>query len=206
MNEESSQNTSFPGRRPPTNKQPPGLGLDLSISIIVCIVNIAEIIVIAMIKRRKTIYEKLLLSLSVADGLFGFVNGFLQVTRKALSRQKRSLVNNIAGNIYFFFIFASLNHVLAISLDRLWVVCSPMKHRIIVTRGRTHIAIAIIWISTTTITALNLIYAFFGREDIFSEERIIREMLRGIAIMVLVADGLILNHEYNHYVFDTNTC
>ena len=190
MNQDIFQNISSSVRRPSTNKQPPGL--DLSISIIVCIVNIAEIIVIAMIKRRKTIYEKLLLSLSVADCLFGFVNGLQQVMRKALSRDKRSIANNIAGNIYFFFIFASLNHVLAISLDRLWVVCSPIKHRIIVTRRRIHIAIAIIWISTTIITALILIYAFLGREEVFNQERIIREIVRGIAIMVLVADGLIL--------------
>ena len=200
MHQENSQNNSFYSSRPPPSNQPPGpkpfvfdgpRSFELGISIVVCIVNIAEIIVIARIKRRKTIYEKLLLSLSIADSLFGFVNGLQQVMRKVLSGEERNLANEIASNIYFFFIFTSLNHVLVISLDRLWAICSPMKHRVIVTRGRIHIAIAIIWISTAVITALILMYAFLGK-DIHNQERIIREVVRCIAILVLVADGLIL--------------
>ena len=200
MHHEISPNTSSYNSLPPPSHPPPTpypfefdgpRSFELAINIIVCIVNIAEIVIISRIKRRKTIYEKLLLSLSVADCLFAFMNGLQQITRKVLSGDARILVNEVVGNIYLFFIFASFNHVLAISLDRLWAICYPMKHRVIVTRGRIHIAIGIIWVLTGVITSLILMYVFLGKK-LHNQRKVIPQITRGIAIMVLVADCLIL--------------
>lgn len=46
--------------------------IGLATSLLVVILNIAEIIFIARIKRRMRIYEIILLSLSVSDCLLGF--------------------------------------------------------------------------------------------------------------------------------------
>ena len=165
--------------------------LELVISISVFLLNIAEITMIVRIRRRKTIYEKLLVSLSVADGLFGFVNGLQQVTRALISKKAGGVVSEGTSVVYFFFIFSSLQHLLVISLDRLWAICSPMKHRVIVTRRRIHIVIGLLWLFATVVTKAIFLDTFLHRET-FRRRAIIHKTSINIAIMVLVADGLFL--------------
>ena len=138
---------------------------EITFSCIVVVLNIVEICLILNIKRRKTMYEKLLLSLSVADGLFGFTNGFQKVVRLCVIGELRRSIAEISSIIYFFFILSSLEHLLLISLDRLWAICSPLHHRTKVTRKRIHIAIASLWIWTTAVSAAIFSSAFLRNSE-----------------------------------------
>ena len=159
---------------------------DIALSALVILLNIAEIIIISRIKRRKTIYEKLLLSLSVADGLFGLINGLQIIFRLYASRDLSQDIVEVSIIIYFFFIFSSLLHLLFISLNRVWAICSPLKHRIIVTRKRIHIAIAVLWIFTMSVTLAVFLDSFLDEPYSFWN------ILLGIAILVLISDAVFL--------------
>ena len=133
---------------------------EISLSCIVLMFNVIEISIILRIKRGKTIYEKLLISLSVADGLFGLTNGLQKVVKLYVSGELRQAIAEISSVIYFFFILSSLQHLLFISLDRLCAIRSPLRHRVEVTNKRIHIVIGSLWMLTTLLTLATFVDAF----------------------------------------------
>ena len=162
-------------------------GLLISISVIV--LNVVEIIIISRIKRRKSIYEILLLSLSTADCLFGLINSIQQITKARLSPEDVQIVAEIMGVFYFFFIFSSLNHLLLISTNRLWAITAPIKHRVVLTRNRLHISIGCIWLSATIVTTAIFLDAFLNKDE-RQRQLIVNRTKRSTSIMVLVSDTL----------------
>ena len=98
-------------------------------------------------------------------------------------------MSEIMTVVYFFFIFSSLIHLLIISLDRLSAVCAPIRHRVVVTRGRIHVAIALLWLSVTFFTAAIFVDAFSGREK-GHRHKVTRRTSTFIAITVLIVDAL----------------
>ena len=53
--------------------------IELSLGVLIAILNLVEIIMIAKIKRKRKLYEILLLSLSVSDFMFGISNVFVNI-------------------------------------------------------------------------------------------------------------------------------
>lgn len=53
--------------------------LELVFGLLIAILNIAEIVIIVKFKRKKKVYEILLLSLSASDCLFSLSNAFIAV-------------------------------------------------------------------------------------------------------------------------------
>ena len=123
----------------------------LSFGIIVVILNIIEIIIICRLKRKKKIYEILLLSLSISDLLFGLSNGIISILY--LSNIKTNEALEISYTLYFYFIVTSVLHLIWISVDRLWAVYAPLKHNMLVTRKRTKYIIIITWVCTTILAS-----------------------------------------------------
>ena len=91
--------------------------IELCISLAVILLNIVEIVIISRLKRRKRIYEMLLLSLSVADLLFGISNGILCAVY--LSDSLNYEVFEVTYTTYFYFVLTSILHLSWIALDRL---------------------------------------------------------------------------------------
>ena len=130
--------------------------IDLSFGIAVVILNIIEITIICRLKRKKKIHEILLLSLSVADFLFGLSNSIVCIIFLSDYRKREGL--EITYTTYFYFIATSILHLTWITLDRLWAVHAPMKHNINVTKKRTIKLIIVTWIFTTIVTSSFFIY------------------------------------------------
>ena len=125
--------------------------IDLSFDIAVVILNIIEIIIICRLKRKKKIYEILLLSLSISDLLFGLSNGIISILY--LSNTKKYEALEISYTIYFYFIVTSVLLLIWNSVDRLWAVYTPLKHNCLVTRKITKYITIITWICTVIVTS-----------------------------------------------------
>ena len=74
--------------------------IDLVTGFLIAIFNIAEIVMIAKIKRKKRIYETILMSLSVSDCMFGLSN--VLVSSIFLSQ---TCNHNLSGSVYVFYVF-----------------------------------------------------------------------------------------------------
>lgn len=119
--------------------------IDLCAGFLIAILNAIEIIMITKIKRKKRIYEIILMSLSVSDCLFGVSN--IAVSSVYLSRSERykDLLEAVYTT-YGFFVLTSVFHLMFIGADRLMIVLIPFKYDHIFSRTRLKIAILIIWI------------------------------------------------------------
>ena len=127
--------------------------IDLTFGVLIAILNLAEIIMIAKIKRKKKIYEVVLLSLSVSDCMFGLSNVFVSVPHIASICRFQDLVET-TYTLYVFFILTSIFHLLFITLDRLIAILKPFKHRTCLSRKRFYMYLAILWILAVMISAL----------------------------------------------------
>ena len=127
--------------------------IDLTFGVLIAILNLAEIIMIAKIKRKKKIYEIVLLSLSVSDCMFGLSNVFVSIPYIASICRFQDLVET-TYTLYVFFILTSIFHLLFITLDRLIAILKPFKHRTCLSRKRFYMFLAILWILAVMISAL----------------------------------------------------
>ena len=132
--------------------------IKLSASILVAILNIVEIIFIAKIKRRKRIYEVILVSLSVSDCLFSLSNTiFSSILLSTLCKSEEDLVE-VTHIACFFFVLASVFHLIFIAVDRVMIVLIPFQYEAIFTTKRQKIGIILLWILAFAITISTYLY------------------------------------------------
>ena len=112
---------------------------DLIFGTIVVILNATQIIIICK-RRKKTIYLKYLLSLSLTDLLFGLSNVVVCAIYLA-DVQKTDFLLDVAYSVFCFCILTSICHIIWISLSRLVAVVYPFQHNKVVTHKRVHILI-----------------------------------------------------------------
>ena len=146
---------------------------DLSFGLLIAILNTVEIIIIAKIKRKRKVYEILLLSLSVSDCMFGLSNSFVSVLYITSICWFENLLET-AYTLYVFFVLTSIFHLLFTTVDRLVAVFRPIQYRTYLSRRRFFICIAILWIVAVFITALLQILDEFT--DTFKRKRFMTEI------------------------------
>jgi len=114
-----------------SDKQVQNRSIDLSFGVLVFVLNVLEVYLLVRVKRRK-IFEEILLSLSVADLLFGLSNAIICAVY--IADQKNEAIMTLTYTTYFFFVLTSILHLSLITADRLWAVWKPIKHRISLTK------------------------------------------------------------------------
>ena len=134
--------------------------IDLAAGILIAILNIVEIAMIGKIRRKKRIYEIILLSLSVSDCMFGLSNVVVSSIYLSNTNSYGELLET-AYISYAFFILTSIFHLIYIAVDRVMIVLKPLQYKSIFTSKRQKIGIAILWIlafviGVTTYTAYEL--------------------------------------------------
>ena len=92
--------------------------IDLSVGILTALLNLAEIIIILKMRRKKKVYEIVLISLSVSDFMFGLSNGFVFIFNALLECRYQDILEGVYI-LYVFFVMTSILHLLFIALDRL---------------------------------------------------------------------------------------
>ena len=154
--------TVFSRTNPPTHTVPACGEIDnaklknsihLTFGVLIAILNLVEIILIAKIKRKKKIFEVLLLSLSVSDCMFGLSNAFVSIPYVASICRFQEIVET-AYTLYVFFVLTSIFHLLLITIDRLIAVLKPLKHKTCLSRRRFYKYLAILWILAVLISVL----------------------------------------------------
>ena len=127
--------------------------IDLSIGILMAILNIVEIVIILKTKRKKKVYELFLLSLSVSDCMLNLSNGFLYVLY-ATNACRYEVLLETAFTLYIFSMLSSIFHISLIALDRLLAVSRPLKHKVLSTRKKAYLSSGFSWILAILISAL----------------------------------------------------
>ena len=127
--------------------------IDLSIGILIALLNLAEMIIILKIKRKRKVYEILLLSLSASDCMLGLSNGFLFVLYAVNACRYVALLET-AFTLFIFSVLSSVFHILFIALDRLLAVSRPIRHKVFSTRKKAYLSSGFLWILAIVISAL----------------------------------------------------
>ena len=136
--------------------------IELSLGVLIATLNLVEIIMIVKIKRKKKLYEILLLSLSVSDFMFGISNIFVNIFFLAGACTNEHLLET-GFTLYVFFILTSIFHLSFITVDRLIAVLKPLQHKIILSRKRVYTFLILLWIVPVMISAsLQLLDEFTG--------------------------------------------
>jgi len=154
-----------------SDKQVQNRSIDLSFGVLVFVLNVLEVYLLVRVKRRK-IFEEILLSLSVADLLFGLSNAIICAVY--IADQKNEAIMTLTYTTYFFFVLTSILHLSLITADRLWAVWKPIKHRISLTKSRVRKVLILIWV-VALVTAISLFLI-----DKLSETFITREFVRRV--------------------------
>ena len=124
--------------------------IDIIIGCAVIVLNMTEIIVLRRKGRRRKQPENVILSLSFADFLVGTT--FIASVIFRTSFDSNGTIQASLTSIFAFSIVVSIVHILLIAVDRIYSVSRPLRYRVILTRKRTYIVIATVWIFSIVLT------------------------------------------------------
>lgn len=113
-----------------------------ALSFLVLLVNFIEIVYIVRLRERKSNYETLLLSLSIADLCFAIAN----ITVSIFLFEDLLASSGIGRMIYIYSLLLSVLHILGITVDRMFAILLPLKHRIYWRRRQVLILIFFLWV------------------------------------------------------------
>ena len=123
-----------------------------------------EIIVLRRKGRRRKQPENVILSLSFADFLVGTT--FIASVIFRTSFDSNGTIQASLTSIFAFSIVVSVVHILLIAVDRIYSVLRPLRYRVILTRKRTYIVIATVWIFSIVLTTfMALLPCIIKRKD-----------------------------------------
>ena len=129
---------------------------ELSLGVVISILNLVEIIMIAKLGNKKKIYEDILLSLSLSDCMFGLSNVLINIVVLVNECDSEALLET-TYTLYIFSILSSIFHLMFITFDRVIAVRKPLKHKIFLTRKKVKIFLLLLWIMAVLISALLLL-------------------------------------------------
>eukprot|EP00111_Clytia_hemisphaerica_P016568 TCONS_00049086-protein len=113
-----------------------------ALSVIVLLVNFIEIVYITRLRRQKSNYETLLLSLSVADLSFAIAN----IITSIFLFEDLFTNSGVGLMIYIYSLLLSILHILGITVDRMSSILLPLKHKIYWRRRHVRGLIFTLWI------------------------------------------------------------
>ena len=123
--------------------------IDLVAGLLIAILNIVEITMIAKIRRKKRIFEIILMSLSISDCMFGLSNVIVSSIYISNSKKYDELLETVY-TCYTFFVLTSIFHLIFIAVDRVMIVLKRFQYETIFTEKRLKIGIAVLWITALT--------------------------------------------------------
>ena len=124
--------------------------IELSLGALIAILNLTEILLLS--KKKKKIYEIVLLSLSVSDCMFGLANVFVNIVNLA-DTCISDLVLETIYTMYVFSVLTSIFHLLFIAMDRVIAVLKPLQYKMYLKRKNIYIFLSILWILAVAISA-----------------------------------------------------
>ena len=152
------------------------------------ILNFIEVVVIFR-RKRKNNYEKALLSLSINEFLMGIIAACLvsYVVIGRLDNSKHHVLvvwTCLAENG----VIVSLNHLMLISVDRLWAISAPISHR---SRAfRPNLAVFVLTVSWCVPVLASTVFILFIYTDdpLIRFKRSVPKLKQFMAVIILIAD------------------
>ena len=134
----------------------------ITLSSIIAILNVYEIVLIVRYKNRKA-FDKLLLSLAVSDLVVALTVISFKLADLITSNTVAWLDGTNFANIFILSISFSMSNLIAITADRYLAVRFPIKHRILLTGRRVNAVIITIWsLCIVTVTTYSVIQFKLG--------------------------------------------
>ena len=131
--------------------------LFITLSSIIAILNVYEIVLIVRYKNRKA-FDKLLLSLAVSDLVVALTVIAFKLADLLTGNKVAWLDGTNFANIFILSISFSMSNLIAITADRFLAVRFPIKHRILLTGRRVNAVIITIWsLCIVSVTIYSLI-------------------------------------------------
>ena len=206
---QNKSTSSVPSGGPPGHREKERYkrSFDVIFGIIVIILNALQIIIICQMRRKKTIYVKYLLSLSVTDLLFGLSNVIVSAIYLA-EVQKIDILLDVAYSVFCLCIITSIFHILWITLSRLVAVVYPFQHNEIVTHKRVHRVIVLTWFFTILLSAGILAYQRIKLSSRAQSGKTEDTIRLAISIIILCADVVYIeSYSYIiHRIRQDNKC
>ena len=100
--------------------------IDLVADLLIAFLNIAEIIMIVNIRRKKRMYEIILMSLSVSDCMYGFSNVIVSSVYISNSNKYDELLDSVYL-IHAFFVLTSMFNLIFIAVNRVMIVLKAFQ-------------------------------------------------------------------------------
>ncbi|XP_057300724.1 trace amine-associated receptor 8-like [Hydractinia symbiolongicarpus] len=161
--------------------------LMLTLSIAAFLLNSSVIIYFKMFKHKKQLSADILFSFSCADAIFAFIFALSLAIQLAATRTEKKTLKYfelVTDQIVQFSIYASVFHVLAITIERYCAVIIPYKYaHYVKTNGRKR-CIPIIWILTLSLQGIMAIVEHVGQSHKKHKQEIIVEKTWAIIVLV----------------------
>ena len=129
------------------------------------IANLLQIIRIPSVKKRTSVFHVTVLSLSGAD-IIASAMFLMQGVRKFLTRKGMAADNILLRFAFtgcYFSVFSSCVHIIFIAVQRLIIICCPLKWKDILTMTRVRIILCLIWLSSAAFASLSAIPTSFDQ-------------------------------------------
>ena len=162
--------------------------IDLVAGLLIAILNIVEITMIAKIRRKKRIYEIILMSLSISDCMFGLSNVIVSSIYISNSKKYDELLETVY-TCYTFFVLTSIFHLIFIAVDRVMIVLKPFQYETIFTKKRLKIGIAVLWITALTIGVITYIVYELTEMELPVSDRLNQPVLKNRTVPLIVQQG-----------------
>ena len=159
--------------------------IDLVAGLLIAILNIVEITMIAKIRRKKRIYEIILMSLSISDCMFGLSNVIVSSIYISNSKKYDELLETVY-TCYTFFVLTSIFHLIFIAVDRVMIVLKPFQYETIFTKKRLKIGIAVLWITALTIGVITYIVYELTEMELTVSDRLNQPVLKNRTVPLIV--------------------
>uniref|UniRef100_A0A7M5UQI3 G-protein coupled receptors family 1 profile domain-containing protein n=1 Tax=Clytia hemisphaerica TaxID=252671 RepID=A0A7M5UQI3_9CNID len=154
----------------------------LIIALIVLFLNLAEVFFIiykwTIKKKRKTIYETYLLSLSCADVTFSLAN---MIFSTMILADSGNLIIATIG--YVLSLYLSVSHISAITVDRLIAIIFPLTHKLKVRVKHARMVILTLWF---VCIGIGVVLYFEYRNNTFEKYTLIS--IKFIKLIIYVSD------------------
>ena len=160
------------------------------LDIAVIIANVIQQTIICRKWKMLDRIEHLLLSLSISDLLNGIATLSIDVWFYTREEKKQNgeetyvsdnVIHVILDSVFIFSVFASVLHVIAVAVERLYAVRFPRKYYIFTTRTFKCTTIAVIWIIALVLTPS------FSVLSCFSLDTVIGTFIRGTVLAIIEA-------------------
>ena len=159
--------------------------IDLVAGLLIAILNIVEITMIAKIRRKKRIFEIILMSLSISDCMFGLSNVIVSSIYISNSKKYDELLETVY-TCNTFFVLTSIFHLIFIAVDRVMIVLKPFQYETIFTKKRLKIGIAVLWITALTIGVITYIVYELTEMELPVSDKLNQPVLKNRTVPLIV--------------------